>query len=171
MSSKIDVYGLTGTDREKLRQIALQRYGKASVSLLLKNLALAELQKTEPVLTADTADKKKRITLRLPENERRYLQEIADHNRSSIPETIRGILQEYIYRNPAYGHHEVTALFQSNAQLLRIGQNLNQIARKLNAGESVSLTSQHIAELKTFIEQHAGKVGDIIRQHRKRVRR
>ena len=78
MSSKIDVYGLTSTDCEKLRQIALQRYGKASVSLLLKNLALAELQKTEPVLTADTADKKKRITLRLPENERRYLQEIAE---------------------------------------------------------------------------------------------
>ena len=52
-----------------------------------------------------------------------------------------------------------------------IGRNINQIARHLNAGESVSLTVQHIIELKQIIEQHTEKVGQVLLTHRKRVRK
>ena len=56
-----------------LRQIAQQRYGKASVSLLAKKLLQAELDKPKPTLTPSTDQTKPRITLRLPESDKRYL--------------------------------------------------------------------------------------------------
>ena len=49
---------------------------------------------------------------------------------------------------------EVEILHQSNYQLVSIGRNLNQIARQLNMGEGVSLTSEQINALSQFIRQH-----------------
>ena len=73
MSKKIDVYGLSDNELTTLRQIAQQRYGKASVSLLAKKLLQAELDKPKPTLTPSTDQTKPRITLRLPESDKRYL--------------------------------------------------------------------------------------------------
>ena len=81
------------------------------------------------------------------------------------------ILMGYMEQHPTLTDDEVRALYQSNYQLVKIGNNLNQIARKLNAGETVSLTSQSIADLVAFIDAHTDKVGELIRQHRKRTQR
>ena len=61
-------------------------------------------------------------------------------------------------------------LYQSNYQLLLIGRNINQIARRLNAGENVSLSSQQITDLKNFIDVHIGKVNHLLQIHRRRKR-
>ena len=65
----------------------------------------------------------------------------------------------------------LSAVGKLAAEYGRIGGNLNQIARKLNAGETAALTSQNIAELAAFIDQHTDKVGELIRQYRKRTQR
>jgi len=171
MSKKIDVYGLSDSELATLRQIAQQRYGKASISLLAKKLLQAELDKPNPTLTPGTDQTKPRITLRLPESDKRYLAQMAQHNHSSINDAAREIIQQYIHQHPTFSHHEATALYQSNNQLLMIGRNINQIARHLNAGESTALTAQYIAELKQFIEQHTEKVGQVLLTHRKRVQK
>ena len=62
MSKKIDVYGLSDSELATLRQIAQQRYGKASVSLLAKKLLQAELDKPKPALTPNTVHTKNLIT-------------------------------------------------------------------------------------------------------------
>lgn len=171
MRKKVDVYGLNDDEIAELRQIARQRYGKASVSLLAKKLLQAELDKPKPALVPNTDKTKPRITLRLPESDKQYLAQMARYNHSSINDAAREIIQQHIRRHPSFSHHEATALYQSNNQLLMIGRNINQIARHLNAGESVSLTVQHIIELKQIIEQHTEKVGQVLLTHRKRVRK
>ncbi|WP_282822544.1 plasmid mobilization relaxosome protein MobC [Neisseria subflava] len=82
---------------------------------------------------------------------------------------IRDIVQSHVRKHPLLTAAEVEVLFQSNYQLLSIGRNLNQIARQLNMGEGVSLTSEQINALSQFIRQHTQRVSDVLRTNRKRL--
>lgn len=170
MPKKIDVYGLTDEELSALRELAAEKYGKASVSLLAKKLLLAQLEeKANPTIdTFPSVAGRKRITLRLPERDRAYLTAVAEQNHSSINDAARDILQAHIHRTPFLADNEVQALYQSNYQLLRIGRNLNQIARQLNAGESAVITTQHIQELKAVIDAHTDRVNNVLSTNRKR---
>ena len=53
MPKKIDVYGLADAEIEALREIALKKYGKASVSLLAKKLLQEQLNDSEPCTDGD----------------------------------------------------------------------------------------------------------------------
>lgn len=170
MPKKIDVYGLNREELVALRKIAATRYGKASVSLLARKL-LQELleEKPEPAVEAfPQMPAKKRITLRLPDRDCAYLMSVSEQNRSSINDTVRVIIQTHIHKTPFISKHETDALYRSNYQLLRIGRNLNQIARQLNAGENMSLTSRQIKELKAFIDVHTDRVNQVLQTQRKR---
>ena len=112
-----------------------------------------------------------RLELKLPPHIADYLTRGAKIGKMSANRYALAILAGYIDQHPILTDNEVTALYQSNYQLVKIGKNLNQIARKLNAGETASLTSQNIAELAAFIDQHTDKVGELIRQYRKRTQR
>ena len=112
-----------------------------------------------------------RLELKLPPHIADYLTQGAKIGKMSANRYALAILAGYIDQHPILTGNEVTALYQSNYQLVKIGNNLNQIARKLNAGETASLTSQNIAELAAFIDQHTDKVGELIRQYRKRTQR
>jgi hypothetical protein len=57
---------------------------------------------------------------------------------------------------------------QSNYQLLRIGRNLNQIARQLNAGEAANLSTVKIGQLHQFIEKHTSTVHEVLRTNKRR---
>ena len=83
---------------------------------------------------------------------------------------MRDIIQSHIYQHPMISAHEADALYQSNYQLLTIGRNLNQIARRLNAGENASLTGNDIAALKAYIDAHTSKVAAVLQTHRRRKR-
>ena len=166
---KIDVYGLTEEELTTLRDMAFKQYGRASVSFLAKKLLQTQLEKKEePEPNIFEKPKgSKRITLRLPDRDRAYLQAAALQNHSSMNDVARDIIQAHIYKTPFLSNNEVQALYQSNYQLLRIGRNLNQIARQLNAGESASLTTQHIQELSAFIDKHTEHVGQVLLANRK----
>lgn len=167
---EISVYGLTHEEIRELTQLAKQRYGKASVSWMAKRLLKAQLEKEEPELIGLPPPKSsKRVTVRLPEKDRAYLEAAAKKHKSSVNDIIRDIVQSHVRKHPLLTAAEVEVLFQSNYQLLSIGRNLNQIARQLNMGEGVSLTSEQINALSQFIRQHTQRVSDVLRTNRKRL--
>ena len=165
------VFGLDESELEALRKLAEKEYGKASVSLLAKKLLKARLEvPEEPALVSLPPPKgSKRITVRLPEKDRAYLEAAAEQHKCSVNDIIRDIVQSHVRKHPLLTAAEVEVLFQSNYQLLSIGRNLNQIARQLNMGEGVSLTSEQINALSQFIRQHTQRVSDVLRTNRKRL--
>lgn len=171
-SRPVRVFGLTVAELEALRELALHKYGKASVSLLAKKLLQEQLAApAEPEAVRLPPPKyRRRITVSLPDKDRAYLEAAAGQGRSSINDVVRDIIQSHIYRHPMLSAYEADVLYQSNHQLLLVGRNLNQIARRLNAGENVSLNSRRIAELKTFIDGHLQKVGRVLQANRRRMR-
>ena len=164
------VFGLTESELATLREIACKEYGRPSVSLLAKNMLKARLDAPEePELVRLPPPKSnKRITVRLPEKDRAYLEEAAKRRGGTINDAIRDIIQTHISRHPILSAVELDELHHSNYQLLSIGRNLNQIAHKLNAGEPVSLTSQYIAELREIINNHTERVGRVLHTQRRR---
>ncbi len=172
MSKKIDVYGLTADELSALRQIALQKYGKASVSLLAKKALQALLETPGPLPEKPVQERQtaanRRITVRLPTADRSYLLRLAKIRKGTVNDAVRDIVRMYIGRHPVPSDNEIAALYQSNVQLGAIGRNLNQIARHLNAGESASLSDRHIRELEEMIRNHTKQVSAIIRDHRQR---
>ena len=166
---EISVYGLTEEEIKQLTQLAKQHYGKASVSWMAKRLLKAQLEKEEPELIGLPPPKSnKRITVRLPNKDRAYLEEAAKRRGGTINDAIRDIIQAHISRHPILSAVEPDEVHHSNYQLLSIGRNLNQIAHKLNAGEPVSLTSQYIAELREIINNHTECVGRVLHTQRRR---
>ena len=171
--SPLKVYGLSDTDLEVLRQISQRRYGKANVSLLARDLLLAESTKDSPgpqsQISGNNDNSKERRELRLPRRLDDYLARCAKTGKMSVNRYAISILMGYMEQHPTLTDDEFRALYKSNYQHVIIGNTLNQIARKLNAGETASLTSQSIANLAAFIDAHTDKVGELIRQHRKRT--
>ncbi|MFC3873685.1 plasmid mobilization relaxosome protein MobC [Neisseria musculi] len=168
---EISVYGLSREEIDNLTSLARQRYGKASVSWMAKRLLQEQLAKEEPEAVKLPPPKRgRRITLRLPDKERAWLETAAVLYRSSINDVARDIIRSHICRHPMPSAHEADVLAQSNYQLVMIGRNLNQIARRLNAGENVSLSGRQITELKKFIDAHVGKVNHVLQTNRRRRR-
>ena len=169
---KFDVYGLSDKEIKALRELAQKRYGKPSVSLLAKKLLQAQLETpAEPeAVKLPPPKSRRRITVRLPDKDRAYLEAAAEQRRGSINDVARDIIQSHIYQHPMMSTYEADMLYQSNYQLLLIGRNINQIARRLNAGENVSLSSQQIADLKMVIDAHLDKVNHVLQIHRRRKR-
>lgn len=163
---KIDVYGLTPEEIHELRLIAKERYGKASVSLLAKKLLQAELNHFEPLHQENNIENK-RFNLRLPLKHHIYIAQKATLQHSSLNDVVRDIIAEHITENPVLSNDDVQALYQSNYQLLRLGRNINQLARQFNAILPQSITTQQLNEIANFLAQHTEKVGKVLQQQGK----
>ncbi|WP_066570505.1 plasmid mobilization relaxosome protein MobC [Snodgrassella sp. CFCC 13594] len=170
----IRVFGLSDGDVSSLKEMAMQRFGKNSVSLLAKTLLLAQLdtQAGNNIPTSvddlDTEADKYRLEVRLLSQDYQYIRTAAQQQSMSANAFVVSILRHYINGHPTLSDKEAEALYQSNYQLLRIGRNLNQIARQLNAGESASLTTEEIRQLRIIIEKHTDVVGNLLLANKKR---
>ena len=168
----IRVFGLSESEQQSLRLLAVKKYGKDSLSLLAKKTLQTLLAQECPqdrqidVQSDVLVSGSNRITLRLPETDRRYLHNLSAIRQGSINDAARDIIQMYIRQHPVPSDAEIRALYQSNTQLAAIGRNLNQIAHRLNAGESASLSARMIADLENIIRSHIAKTGNVIRAHR-----
>ena len=171
--STIRVFGLSEWDVSKLKEMAMQRFGKNSVSLLAKTLLVAQLdtQNNGMRTSIDDLDAeagKYRLGIRLIPADYHYLRNAAQLQSMSANAFVVSILRHYIDGHPTLSDKEAEALYQSNYQLLRIGRNLNQIARQLNAGESARLTTEEIRQLRIIIEKHTDVVGDLLLANKRR---
>ncbi|WP_232917395.1 plasmid mobilization relaxosome protein MobC [Pseudomonas syringae] len=64
---------------------------------------------------------------------------------------------------PQFSMSEIYALGESNYQLLALGRNLNQVARRLNEGTYEPITVERIEALSRLINEHTKVVSDAIR--------
>ena len=170
---KLDIYGLTNDEINQLKRIAYQKIGKDSVSLLAKTCLLALLEPFKISSASNNIEEqsdsnKYRLELRLIPTIYYYLKTAASQQFMTPNAVAVSILRHYIDQHPTLSDKEAEALYQSNYQLLRIGRNLNQIARQLNVGESISLTAHEIRQLRKIIEQHTDKVSDVLQANKQR---
>ncbi|MDO4997333.1 MAG: plasmid mobilization relaxosome protein MobC [Neisseria sp.] len=170
----IKVYGLSQDELNKLRLVAVEKTGKKSVSFLARSLLLEQISteiecKTTEVKDLEGKQEKTRLEMKLPANVANYLEKSSLVKHMSANMVALGIIIEHMDKEPVISDYEIQALYQSNYQLLRIGRNLNQIARQMNVGESVSLTLEHIQELTTFIREHTEYVGQVLLNNRQRL--
>lgn len=166
LSKKIDVYGLTVDEVQQLRKIAKERYGKASVSLMAKKLLLEQIGQSE-LRNFHVEQLFERLTLRLPPIQQVYLTEKAKCQHSTLNDVVRDIIAEHITQNPVLSNDTVQALYQSNYQLLRIGRNINQLARQFNAILPQSITTQQLNEIMEYLGYHTDIVHKILENQEK----
>ena len=115
--------------------------------------------------------KKLRLELRLTPTEHAAVSEFATAAESSPQHWIIAVVRSALTRTPQFGLTEWKALGESNYQLLRIGRNLNQIARHLNerakSQRPVPVDEATLAEaitgLRREIKAHVGKVDAALR--------
>lgn len=173
MSHPVKVHGLSAGEVAALRETALRLYGKPSVSLLAKKLLQQQLETPQepPLHKLPKPSDYKRITVRLPEKDRAYLLAVSRQQHCSVNDVVRTIIQSHIRHYPFLTGNETDALYQSNYQLLRIGRNINQLAKQFNRGEGGSISSRQIHELADFIGRHTDKVAHVLAVNRKRTPR
>lgn len=106
---------------------------------------------------------KQRFEILLTASEKNAIKERAHIERCSMRRWIVDAIRTGLTHEPQFGMSEIEALGESNYQLLAIGRNLNQIARKLNEGDSDPIQTELIKGLRAIIDKHTHVVSSAIR--------
>ena len=149
-------------DYEALTHVAYQTIGRPSPTALARHLIKSAIPRTH--VKSSLPRKNNRIEVRLSDMKMAKLTEQAQANEMTLNQYIRLILNTHINKAVPLTTAEISALRESNFQLYKIGQNLNQIAKALNSQLPVNLTSQFLEELQRLIDSHFEKVGDLIQK-------
>ena len=104
------------------------------------------------------SEPKERFEILLTASEKAALRERANVERCSMRRWVVDAIRAGLTGEPQFGMSEIEALGQSNYQLLAVGRNLNQIARRLNAGKYEPVTVARIDRLSEQIETHTEAV-------------
>ena len=108
-------------------------------------------------------ESKVRFEILLTKSEKAAIQERANLEHCSQRRWIIDAIRAGLTHEPQFGMKEIEALGESNYQLLSIGRNLNQIARRLNEGRFEPVTVEAIEQLRTHIDKHIDMVSSAIR--------
>lgn len=108
-------------------------------------------------------ERKKRFEILLTSSERTAIKERADAERCSSRRWIVDAIRAGLTHEPQFTMSEIDVLGESNYQLLALGRNLNQIARRLNEGRYEPITVERIVALRSLIEKHTELVSKAIR--------
>ncbi len=106
---------------------------------------------------------KKRFEIMLTDSEREALATRAKEEKTSGRQFVSDALRAILTHEPQLSMKEIEILGESNFQLLGVGRNLNQIARRLNEGKDEPVTAELIEELRKIIDTHVQKASDSIR--------
>lgn len=139
--------------------------GAALREAIEKQLAGLQVDKARTLFTQveqTHREPKKRFEILLTVSEREALEIRAKEAGSSVRQFIVDAVRATLTHEPQYAMKEIEVLGESNYQLLAIGRNLNQIARRLNEGKYEPVTVERIEELSKSLRQHAKKVSDTI---------
>lgn len=102
--------------------------------------------------------KKRRVGIYLTENEQQAIAETANAEGTSSSAWMVRIIRAALTNMPPLSKTEAAQLSKSNFELHKIGVNLNQVAKHLNAGLDDPAARQTIEQLKEHIETHTAKV-------------
>ena len=106
---------------------------------------------------------KKPLKLMLYESEMQALDAFVEHDGTTRQGFVVGVIRAHMANEPQYSTEEVLALRESNAQLRKIGVNLNAIAKRLNQGHlETSGIVEALNGLQSMIEQHTSMVTQTI---------
>ena len=106
---------------------------------------------------------KKPLKLMLYESEMQALDAFVEYDGSTRQGFVISVIRAHMVNEPQYSTEEVLALRESNAQLRKIGVNLNAIAKRLNQGHlETSGILEAIDGLQSMIEQHTSIVTQTI---------
>jgi hypothetical protein len=111
---------------------------------------------------AAPTESKVRFEILLTESEKRAVQERSSIERCSMRRWIVDAVRVGLTHEPQFSMDEIDALGESNYQLLAIGRNLNQIARRLNEGGRETISIEKIADLTRTIDKHTRIVSEAI---------
>lgn len=104
-----------------------------------------------------------RFEILLTKSEKEAILKRANLERCSQRRWIVDAIRAGLTHEPQFGMKEVEALGESNYQLLSIGRNLNQVAKRLNEGRLEPVTVDAIERLRTRIDKHIDAVSSAIR--------
>lgn len=107
------------------------------------------------------------VSIRLLPQEVAMLEQEAEARALSRSGFIYGLLKKHFTGQPYLGNAEVDALRQSSARLSRIGSNLNQIARRLNAASELNPTPlpKLYQQLHTALEEYKESIRRLIKEN------
>ncbi len=163
--SILKVRGVTATQKKQLAELSKQRLGRASASAYIRHLITAALGEN-PTVTAETQQGRKtpmsRLEIRLQQGERFALIDLAEKTKSSPQFYLVSLLRAHLLRKPQLLGAELEILRESNYQLSKIGTNLNQIARALNAREIRTVDMETIDALTGEVKKHTQTMRTII---------
>lgn len=111
---------------------------------------------------APDTEPKVRYEILLTESEKRAIRERADIERCSMRRWIVDAIRIGLTHEPQFAMAEIDALGESNYQLLVLGRNLNQIARRLNGDGYEPVTVERIEVLSELIKEHTDVVSRAI---------
>lgn len=92
------------------------------------------------------------------------IEAIAKSEGFSVSKWIVALIRGRLTGQPQFGQPELEALASSNLQLMRIGRNLNQVAKALNAAphERGAFRVDLIEQIDSAIKAHTGKVSGLV---------
>lgn len=106
---------------------------------------------------------KQRFKILLTASEKAALEERAILERCSVRRWIVDAIRVGLTHEPQFSMNEIDALGESNDQLLALGRNLNQLARRMNEGEYEPVTIDRRRALCSLIQNHTKTVSQAIR--------
>jgi hypothetical protein len=112
---------------------------------------------------------RERRELRLNQSELAALTAIAGQRRISLQRLILQVLRAYLLKTPAFSAAESTQMGANNLALLRIGNNLNQMARHFNAGGAPGTDSGQASAKDAYMAHVAGEVLSLVTEIRAHV--
>ncbi|AVD85442.1 plasmid mobilization relaxosome protein MobC [Pseudomonas sp. SWI6] len=113
--------------------------------------------------TESVKEPKERFEILLTTSEKAAIKDRASTERCSMRRWIVDAIRTGLTHEPQFSMSEIDALGESNYQLLALGRNLNQIARRLNEGHYEPVTVERIDALSRLIDKHTDIVSDAIR--------
>ena len=103
-------------------------------------------------------DNKGRVEVRFTQSELDAVKRIAAAELTSPQSWIIKCVRASLTHEPQHTMEVTRALWESSYQLNAIGNNLNQIAKYLNSGMGVTITTENIKVLSRVIDKHIDKV-------------
>ncbi len=155
----LKVRGLSQKQKDFLYDYAQAQLGSKSRSKAILHLINEKMPKDKQTIQGkfiqQNDESKERIQLSLRKTDYDLLKAIAEEEDTSMQYYIISLILKDLYNHKRLNGKELELLRQSNYQLYKIGVNLNQIAKAINAGEEKELEIEQLIE---FIDSHVENV-------------